>query len=723
MSPEQVQGKSVDHRSDIFSLGCVLYEAATRQRPFQADSDIETLHKILKERPQPIEEINPEAPGELRRIVRRCLAKSPDQRAQGMKDLALELADLADEFDTLSASSGSGTRVSSGVMGEAPANRRMRGLTMAGFAAGVLGLAAIAWSLWRLPAGTPADETSPASISITRVLSSPDLRSAGLSPDGRQLVYLRQEPGGTGLWLHQLATGSDARLQPPAPGNMRVSFSADGSYVITQTERDGLYRLPAIGGTRERLSFARPAQPSPDGRRVAAVQVAPGAERPSFVVADLDGSNERVLVSPDQAEVWEFDWSADGTSIAAAIRPRGPDTDSAVQLVVVDASTGNITPVGSARWGNFESLAWLGDGSGLIVAGQPRDEAATAERRFQLWLVAYPDGRLSRLTNDTADYSDVTTSSDGRLVAAMQTRQGSRVWRAPNGNLAEATEIGGIVTADARYAAPSATDTAVFMTRTGRDSASIWTIESDGRNAHRLTPESMLAYGPLVAPRADLAIFRIRDRTRDEAAAYFAGRMTLDGRDARRLTTETDVEYPRAVSPDGAFVLLFRRAGGVSWDSRRVWRQPTSGGAPTLFLEEDGQIQSLQYSTDGTRLLVAVVDSDESATGQVTMKVMPADGSRVLRAWDAPEGTVGQNTRWAPSGDAIDFVREVDGAENIWRQPVGGGPAQQLTTLTGSGLFQFSWSPDGKSLYYIRHETLASDVVLISNFRADGRTP
>src|SRR6185295_18062477 len=91
MSPEQIQAKPVDHRSDIFSFGCILYEAATRQRPFNADSDIETFHKILKEKPPPVEELNPEVPADVRRLIRRCLAKTPEQRLQSMKDLALEL--------------------------------------------------------------------------------------------------------------------------------------------------------------------------------------------------------------------------------------------------------------------------------------------------------------------------------------------------------------------------------------------------------------------------------------------------------------------------------------------------------------------------------------------------------------------------------------------------------------------------------------------------------
>jgi serine/threonine protein kinase len=82
MSPEQVQGKPLDHRSDIFSFGCILYEAASRQRPFKADSDVETLHQILKEKPAPVEDLNPDVPADVRRLIRRCLAKTPEQRLQ-----------------------------------------------------------------------------------------------------------------------------------------------------------------------------------------------------------------------------------------------------------------------------------------------------------------------------------------------------------------------------------------------------------------------------------------------------------------------------------------------------------------------------------------------------------------------------------------------------------------------------------------------------------------
>ncbi|HZE68953.1 MAG TPA: serine/threonine-protein kinase [Pyrinomonadaceae bacterium] len=102
MSPEQAQGKvkKVDRRSDIFSFGCLLYEAATKHRPFEADSAVDTLHKIVYEPAPPIRDFNPVAPPGLQRIVRRCMAKDPEERFQNIRDVVLELEDLLLERDS-----------------------------------------------------------------------------------------------------------------------------------------------------------------------------------------------------------------------------------------------------------------------------------------------------------------------------------------------------------------------------------------------------------------------------------------------------------------------------------------------------------------------------------------------------------------------------------------------------------------------------------------------
>src|SRR5215471_14368312 len=120
MSPEQAQGKSVDHRSDIFSFGCLLYEAATGERAFQTESTIDTLHKIVHAAAPLVKDTNPSAPADLTRIVRRCLAKDPDDRYQSIKEAAIELRELrrelegAKELDTTVPPSSVGSTLSSG---------------------------------------------------------------------------------------------------------------------------------------------------------------------------------------------------------------------------------------------------------------------------------------------------------------------------------------------------------------------------------------------------------------------------------------------------------------------------------------------------------------------------------------------------------------------------------------------------------------------------------
>ena len=100
MSPEQAQGKTkeVDHRSDIFSFGCILFEAITGQRAFAGKDQIDVLSKIVRDPAPPLSSLNPDAPADLQRIVRRCLAKDPEQRYQNIKDVAIELKEVRREL-------------------------------------------------------------------------------------------------------------------------------------------------------------------------------------------------------------------------------------------------------------------------------------------------------------------------------------------------------------------------------------------------------------------------------------------------------------------------------------------------------------------------------------------------------------------------------------------------------------------------------------------------
>jgi hypothetical protein len=200
-------GKAVDHRSDIFSFGCILYEAATGRRPFEGESDIDVMHHILHDKPAPIDQLNPSVPAELRRLIRRCLAKDPERRLQSMKDLAIELNEIVSEFDELSAASSSGSSGQSALGAVPPPPARNR-LALAIGALGILALiAAVLVTGRRAHDGQHAASRSAAfnAMRMTNLTGTGRVRAAAISPDGKYVVYANEEAGKQSLWV----TGGD----------------------------------------------------------------------------------------------------------------------------------------------------------------------------------------------------------------------------------------------------------------------------------------------------------------------------------------------------------------------------------------------------------------------------------------------------------------------------------------------------------------------------------
>ena len=180
MSPEQARGLATDHRTDIFSLGCVLYECLTGSHAFNAPSAVERMHRVINDEPAPIAERAPGLPSDLVRIVRKCLAKDADERYQTMKDLSIDLRDVRRQIE-------------SGVTAAIPAPARAtrsRGLLIGSVVMLVVATGAVAW--FARQAGGPATTGTPAAprIRLERMTTSGGSIDSVISPDGKYLAHV-----------------------------------------------------------------------------------------------------------------------------------------------------------------------------------------------------------------------------------------------------------------------------------------------------------------------------------------------------------------------------------------------------------------------------------------------------------------------------------------------------------------------------------------------------
>src|SRR2546422_4934903 len=293
MSPEQAQGKTneIDQRSDIFSFGCILFEAVTGQKPFAGKDTLDSLHNIVHAPTPNVKELNPAAPDELQRIVRRCLAKDPDKRYQSIKDVAIELEELQQDWHastqldfsaapTTSGSPAGKSRLESNIesssrSGLATANiaaptsstaeyvtaeikRHKKGVAIV-LAVLLISAIGLAFGLYKLRARKP--ELNLQAGKITRLTNNGKVGSATMSPDGKYVAYTLVGELGSSLWVKYLATGSNVQIVPPAgrgTGAGQSTFSPDGNYIYYLRTDVGrvpgvLYQVPVLGGTSKML--------------------------------------------------------------------------------------------------------------------------------------------------------------------------------------------------------------------------------------------------------------------------------------------------------------------------------------------------------------------------------------------------------------------------------------------------------------------------------------
>ncbi|MBW3565545.1 MAG: protein kinase [Acidobacteria bacterium] len=245
MSPEQARGQRVDARSDIFSFGSILYEAVTGQRPFEGDEKIELAHAIVSQKPKPIRELNLACPDELRKLIGRCLRKSPDRRYQSMKDIAIELAEMAEDWETLSVGGSTSSGATVPFSGIRHAGWKTW-LAVAGVVIGLLAAGGILTELWRSQS-TVAPATSSPRFQLeppsgVLIEESGAQTTFSLSPDGRLIAFMTRG-GERQIYLRSI---DEIEARPFVDGSDPF-FSPDSQW-LGYRSGGRIWKIPVTGG-------------------------------------------------------------------------------------------------------------------------------------------------------------------------------------------------------------------------------------------------------------------------------------------------------------------------------------------------------------------------------------------------------------------------------------------------------------------------------------------
>jgi eukaryotic-like serine/threonine-protein kinase len=733
MSPEQAQGKTkeIDHRSDIFSFGCILFEAATGKKAFEGKDALDSLHRIVHAPTPQIKEINPVAPDELQRIVRRCLAKEPDKRYQSIKEVAIELEELQQELKSASeleysaqptsssaaasiaaAQTESVHSLASGTVSIETARstssaeylvteiRRHKKVAVVILASFAIIVAALALGLYKLFGRKNAPFQS---VKIVKLTNTGHVGAAAVSPDGKYVAYTVREGDQQSIWVLHVATRSNAQIVALADVSYGpATFSSDSNYIYYMATVKGspgeLYQVPVLGGNPKKIieRVDTPVSFGPGDKRFAFMRV---TEREiQLIVANADGTGERVLTSTPVEGDHFFGppaWSPDGRMIACSHSVG----ESYMTLVGVSVADGTMKPLTSQKWIRVDRATWLGDGSGLV--SNVVDQNSPGQTSGQIWYISYPEGLARRISNDTNNYGigSLSITADSSNIVSLQFESLANIFIAPVNDISRARQItSGTGRRDQISSLSWTPDGRLIYGSLITGHPELWLMNADGTGNKKLTTDSPGDRNPAVSRDGRYIVF-----TSSRSGVLSIWRMDADGGNQKPLTTGGPDHNPQ-ISLDGRWVIFDRGFVG------NLWKVSIEGGTPTRLTEKVSY--SPAVSPDGKSI---ACQYREDFNSPERIAVIPFEGGSPVKLFDTSE-RVSLPVRWSADGRFIVYATLRGAAGKLWSQPLDGSPPRQLADFNPDQLFSFALSTDGRQLAFARG-AVSRDIILITDSR------